>query len=691
MRPTFDQLESSEMAFQLLCGLVSSLNVSQGTIWETSSCNRLDRFLQTTAIRHRSSECTFFVSTRSLSRSFTPQRSFSFHTGDGSVSTFVFYAYTINEVIGKDNELHSKRRGRSPKNPVQVFSSGFGDFRSKRPRASRLSRINSRPTSSLPIDGIVPSTSDVISSLNNGNGNGKHVVSLLQSEILSAPPVMLDSEQGVSSPSPNLDFSDSESAVDEIDLNPADIEAADGDAIGAPASTDDGRHERHALLMQKLEGAIKNFDDNDFVELRQMLKEGWVPPPYFIERLLSKLSWRRKMRQAHKIIDILIHYGIKPSLKAFNHVIDCCCKNRELILAMDLLNRMQQICVHPDRFTYSTVIDGWAQTGKAHRAVRVFERMKNSEVKPDAGVYGAMVKACAAAGSFDLAFTFLEDCKREGVVPNIIIYNTLIAMCSKSGDLGRAFQMFEEMEASSVTPDTRTFSNMIDACGRRGRLQMALQLKGIMQARGFSPDLYIYNSLIGCCARTQDLAGCMSIFEEAISADVMPTTRTYNLLLSCCANCGLMDEEAIPILHRMRNGPNPAVPDAVTFNTIFTGYAKKKDSAKVMMYFEQAKQAGLCNLTTYSAAFHALVQCGRLDLADGVKNEASSQGQSFYYKRRYAFDSDLRRRRRSSSRSTSSWNWPENDSEEVDDQAMSRLLALVQERAQKSKQNGGSS
>ncbi|KAI5392872.1 hypothetical protein KIW84_060148 [Lathyrus oleraceus] len=107
---------------------------------------------------------------------------------------------------------------------------------------------------------------------------------------------------------------------------------------------------------------------------------------------------------------------------------------------------MQEKRCEPDHVTYCTLIDIHAKAGFLDVAMSMYERMQQVGLSPD-------------------TFTY------SGCVPNIVTYNIMIALQAKARNYETTLKLYRDMQNAGFKPDKVTYNIVMEVLGHCGYLE----------------------------------------------------------------------------------------------------------------------------------------------------------------------------------------------------------------------------
>lgn len=297
---------------------------------------------------------------------------------------------------------------------------------------------------------------------------------------------------------------------------------------------------------------------------KKMMKNAGIKPDMFTFTSLFSLYAKngdgdKSERLLEQVVGLHRAGKLKDGPNAFTYrcVIDALAKSTAPERAEEILYRMQERGIEPNRFHFCGVLGAYARNGKADQCEKLLQCMYESHVAgslpeaPDVVAFNSVVFAWAKSGAdnaLSKARGIVDDMINAGILPNLITYNCLL---SAAKDGKEAEQMLKQMNE--------------------------LHLKGELEA---APNTVSYNYCLNALAtsevewtvvRAESLVNEMRESYESGKADSKPNMITYRSLLKCYANWNLA-EDAEQLLQNMQNmfkkGEIDYGPDKVSYNLV---------------------------------------------------------------------------------------------------------------------------
>ncbi|CAN0215578.1 unnamed protein product [Ectocarpus sp. 12 AP-2014] len=208
--------------------------------------------------------------------------------------------------------------------------------------------------------------------------------------------------------------------------------------------------------------------------------------------------------------------GLPPDLRPFNAAIDACARAGRWERALSLLREIEEAGLEPDVISFTSAIAAFrswkagAAAGVGERelglALGLLEEMKSRGLPPTSFSHSAAIKLCTEANRHEQALELFEELKASGQAADEPAFTAIIDSCarhsgsSSGGGEGRwetAVGLLDEMEASGVAPSVAAFNGAIRACCNGGKWHMGSSLLRRMAAvDGVDPNVSSMNALI---------------------------------------------------------------------------------------------------------------------------------------------------------------------------------------------------
>ena len=272
-------------------------------------------------------------------------------------------------------------------------------------------------------------------------------------------------------------------------------------------------------------------------------EEDGVPDLRMYTKVIGHCARERDAVLALELLHALECQGLRPDLEALNAVANACGRAGRAAEAEAILRRLKQgpDNLRPNSSSYAAVVGAYARVGDALAARRVFGEMGAAGVVPNRFVYCALITALGRAGCWREALEELQRMDREGPAPDSATYNAAIDALGRGGQWELAWALFSRMRQHGVEFRVDTYNALIMACQRSGAWERALEVfQRLKSRRGyghrpFRPDAYTFNAALAACARGHCREQAEEIFEEMQRFGARPSVHTYCSMVEACS------------------------------------------------------------------------------------------------------------------------------------------------------------
>eukprot|EP01018_Ginkgo_biloba_P033989 Gb_34779 [translate_table: standard] len=258
----------------------------------------------------------------------------------------------------------------------------------------------------------------------------------------------------------------------------------------------------------------------------------------------GRLSRHRKELPLKERFDYLhIKPGIPTDSNAYARLLECCIKEKSLVLGKRIHGCMIKIGLKRDIFIWNRLVDTYAKCGSLPYARHVFDKM----FARDLISWNTMIGGYAKYGRIEDAYQLFEKMPERDVVS----WNAVIAGYARRGHEEEAVELFNRMQLAGMKSDNFTFACILSACATLLFLEYGRLLHGHITKAGFESDVFVASGLVDMYAK-----------------------------------CGSMDD-ADQLFEKMPER------DGVAWNSIIAGHARNAHYKEALNLFQQMQKAGV--------------------------------------------------------------------------------------------------
>ncbi len=295
----------------------------------------------------------------------------------------------------------------------------------------------------------------------------------------------------------------------------------------------------HAMI--GILGKEKRYEDIEALLKSMQKRDRKVTPEIYIG-LARCYGSAGLLEKAIEALNRLKDVGCKPSVAAYNSLIDALAKAGFRQKALAVYKVMGQSRLQPDTYTFNILMHAFKNTKDLDSVCKLFEEMRNQNCEPDVVTFSTLIDALCKAGEVDKAAFIFEEMKHRGCCPNVVTFNSLIHGMGKANHIDKALELFEEMRTRGLVISTVTYNTLLYGLGISGRVHTALNLFKAMLERGLMPDVITYSSLIQGLGMAGRASEARKLFDEARDRGHAVDGSIYNVLVDVLCKADRLDE-----------------------------------------------------------------------------------------------------------------------------------------------------
>ncbi|XP_057519864.1 pentatricopeptide repeat-containing protein At2g17525, mitochondrial [Amaranthus tricolor] len=334
---------------------------------------------------------------------------------------------------------------------------------------------------------------------------------------------------------------------------------------------------------------------------------GSPPDEDIFVTLVRGLGRAQKIREVIKVIDLVHKFGLVPSLKIYNSILDALVKMDIDIARGFFRKKMMECGVQGDVYTFGTLMKGLCLTNRIGDGFKLLQIMKTRGLTPNIVIYNALLHALCKNGKVGRARSLMS----EIVEPNNVTYNLMISAYCNEQNLVQALVLLEKSLALGYIPDVVTTTKVMKLLCNVGRPNEAAEVLERVEQNGSRVDIVAYNTLIKAfCSLGKAKVGLH--FKKGMEIKgCLPNVETYNLLITGFCENNLFDI-ALDLFNEMKMAA--VSPNFVTFNTLIRGLCFKgqvEDGFRFLELLEELKDGSRGHISPYNSIIYGLYRENR--------------------------------------------------------------------------------
>jgi len=325
-----------------------------------------------------------------------------------------------------------------------------------------------------------------------------------------------------------------------------------------------GMEPNEIVLGCMLDALVCNNGIEDAVELFWGWKGRLQPNTVLYSTLIKGFANAHQSDRAMSAWREMRSEGIQMNTVVYNTVIDAQARVGAMDEVSELVEAMEPDGCTPDVITYSTIVKGYCVKGDLDKAFEVFRSMQKNNMAGDSVIYNTVLDGCTRHGRMDLADKLLEDMNRFNVTPSNFTLGILVKMYGRRRQLDKAFEVVESIPRKhGFVANAQVSTCLMCACLNNNAVDRALEVFEELKHAGQGADAKAYGALISGCVRHGHLQKAAALVEEAYGLKGRPCaggtleSEPVEQLLRAYASRGLMEQQGIPLLERLRAAKVP--------------------------------------------------------------------------------------------------------------------------------------
>ncbi|KAI3496350.1 hypothetical protein L1887_38709 [Cichorium endivia] len=224
-------------------------------------------------------------------------------------------------------------------------------------------------------------------------------------------------------------------------------------------------------ILKKL---IKNNRAEDAFKLLIGSKEGLLfmdVVDYTI--LVDGLSKEGHIKKALEVCNLAMKQGVTLNVMTYNSIINGLCHQGCFLEAFRLFDSLEKkkIDVIPSEITYATLIDALSKERYLLDAKELFERMVLKGFKPNIRVYNSLINGYSKIGKLHEVLKIVANLDEKGVKPDEFTVSAVINSFCRNGNMEGALEYYFNSRMNGYFPDLLGFFYLVRGLCSIGRME----------------------------------------------------------------------------------------------------------------------------------------------------------------------------------------------------------------------------
>lgn len=276
----------------------------------------------------------------------------------------------------------------------------------------------------------------------------------------------------------------------------------------------------------------QNFEAYNCYEM--MKRAGLKPDKVTFVSLLNAFTNRRLLQKGEKVHSEIIEAGLELEPRVGTSLVGMYANCGDVPKAREIFDRLPGKNV----VTWTLLIAGYAQQGQIAVAYELLNKMQQEGVPPNKITYASILQGCTSPAALEQGKKVHGYIVQSGYDKNLWVVNALITMYSKCGDLEEARRLFDDLPYRDVV----SWTAMVTGYAQQGFHDEAIEFFQKMQQQGIKPDKMTFTSVLTACSSPALLEQGKKFHQQLVHAGVSLDIYLQSALVSMYANCGSMED-----------------------------------------------------------------------------------------------------------------------------------------------------
>lgn len=344
--------------------------------------------------------------------------------------------------------------------------------------------------------------------------------------------------------------------------------------------------------------------------------------------------------KAIAVWNTLPSFGLRPTLKTWNMMLDGCRKARNLNGLNAAWKKLVASGVRLDTQVWTTRVAALIDCGDTKAALAALQELVTEwntasstgrdAVQPTMEPVNAALAGLVRQENLKGAENLIHWARKHGVSPDVVTFNTLLRPLIRNRRDHEVKVLFRTMKALEIQADAATFTIVLDGTlahipedDTAKQLQVVSEVFEKMRASGLEANLHTYGKMIYLLLCSGDRA--TKVVDAVISHlrahghNLSP--HIYTMLIEHYFNCRPPKLNRVEELLQWRRLLDYDDMDRVLYERVIKGYASVGEPATAFEIYCKLNDTGMkVELDTQTSLLEALVVQGRLENAKALVN-----------------------------------------------------------------------
>ncbi|KAH7365848.1 hypothetical protein KP509_18G049200 [Ceratopteris richardii] len=333
----------------------------------------------------------------------------------------------------------------------------------------------------------------------------------------------------------------------------------------------------------------------------QMSQEGFTADAFTLVCVLKACGNSGALEKGRKVHDYIVHEKLPKDVFVVGALVEMYAHCGEFQKAQEVFDDLPFQTV----ITWTALITGYLQHGHFKEAFCCFKRMLSKSLLPDFVTLACILKACGHIGALNEGQEIHAFIVREQITgKDVLVSNALVDMYARFGALQKAQGLFNDLPSLDIV----SWNILITGYAQHAYGNEALYCFEKMQEMGYFPDAVTFMCILKACGSISAIEKGQKVHVQVLKEGLLDKHASVaNALLDMYIKCGALEKAKVFLCGLQKQ-------DAVSWNSLLSGYAQKGQGREALECFSHMQAAGFSpDAVTYACILSA---CGSIRALD---------------------------------------------------------------------------
>lgn len=297
----------------------------------------------------------------------------------------------------------------------------------------------------------------------------------------------------------------------------------------------------------------------------------------------------------------------------------------DFLLRQHILEKLRQRWFSLTKDGWHDVIAGLIRDRQLELALDTLDQMQNEGVKVDSWLYDLIIYTLCSAEEFDCAVNLMQHRISSGelYISATLWYHLLDTASRALHHRGTLFAYRAKVESLYLNPPTGICINILSTAARHGDIYLATSALRILGRRSGNPiQLHHYEALLETYMTAKDVRTSFTLLTIMAAAGHLPTEASTRPIFAHLRQSPNLAATAVSILEELREQDRRIPIQAI--NVIMEAYIFHRDLASSLSIYKTLHKFGDSlspDTATFNLLFRGCTQAARKDLAMFLASE----------------------------------------------------------------------